>query len=375
MFFARRRSLVAFLGLGGILALWACSQEPPQLTERVRAIKTITVASRTAGIPRKFPGVVEAVDTSTLSFEVSGNVQEVRVDVGDGVQKGQLLAVLDKRDFRLQGEAAQAELTRERAVQTQRRKDFERLQSIFKEDPGATSQAALDEAQAAFESSQSTVSYALSKLDLVRRDLEKTALVAPFDGIIAKRHIDAFQEISRGQSAFDVFAEGAMEVAISIPETLIDCVTIGLTGEIRFPTAPGFVLPGQVSEVSAVAGTANAFPAKLAIRDGNKRVLPGMTAEVTLQIAAGVQGDGFLLPVDAVTAGNETNKGYVFVFDPSSSAVQKKRVTISGFRDNAVIVASGVQAGDIVAIAGVSFLEDGQTVKLLESQTKNVVSN
>ena len=370
MFFAQCRNLVSFSVLVVFLTLSACAEEPPQPTERIRAIKTVTVADRAPGIPRKFPGVVEAADTSALSFEVSGNVQEVRVNVGDAVKKGQVLAVLDKRDFRLQVESAQAELTRELAVQTQRRKDLERVKSIFKEDPGATSQAALDEAQAAFESSQSTVNYAISKLDLARRDLEKTELVAPFDGIIAERYIDAFQEISRGQSAFDIFAEGAMEVAISVPETVIDFITLGLSGEVRFPTAQDLVLTGQVSEVSAAAGTANAFPAKIAILNGNKRVLPGMTAEVTLQIATGVEGDAFLIPVQSVTAGEDGGKGYVFVFDPTNSVVKKTDIEVSGFRDNFIIVASGIQAGDIIAVAGVSFLEDGQRVKLLDVKRK-----
>lgn len=370
MFFVRRRNLVSFFSLGVFLILTACAEEPPQPIERIRAIKTVTVVDRTPGIPRKFPGVVEAADTSALSFEVSGNVQEVRVNVGDSVKKGQVLAVLDKRDFRLRAESAQAELTRERAVQTQRRKDFERVQSIFKEDAGATSQAALDEAQAAFESSQSTVSYAVSKLDLARRDLEKTELVAPFDGTIAERHIDAFQETSRGQSAFDIFAEGAMEVAISVPETVIDFISLGLSGEVRFPTAPGLVLAGKVSEVSAAAGTANAFPAKITILDGHTRVLPGMTAEVTLQVTAGVEGDAFLIPVQSVAAGDDGRKGHIFVFDPTSSTVKKTAIEVSGFRENFIIVASGVQAGDIIAVAGVSFLEDGQKVKLLDVKRK-----
>ena len=361
--------LVSLFCLGLVLTLGACTEEPPQPTERIRAIKTVTVAERASGIPRKFSGVVEAADTSALSFEVAGNVQEVRADVGDAVKKGQILAVLDKRDFRLQVESAQAELARERAGQTQRRKDFERVQSIFKEDAGATSQAALDETQAAFESAQSTVSYAVSKLDLARRDVEKTQLVAPFDGVVAERHIDPFQEVSRGQKIFDLFAEGTMEVAISVPETIIEHVTLGLPSQIRFPTAADLILAGQVSEVSSSAGTANAFPAKVKILNGNKRVLPGMTAEVNLQLSLESGGDAYLVPVQAVTAGEDHERGYVFIFDQASATVQKTLVKVSGFRDNNIIVASGVQAGDVVAVAGVSFLEDGQQVKLLEPKT------
>ena len=376
LFIPQRRSAMPmffFTTSLGCLLLWlslvffaaACKKDQPRPTERIRAIKTITIAERAGGIPRKFPGIIEAVETSALSFEVSGNIQELRVDVGDRVQKGQVLALLDKRDFRLNVESAQAELTREQAFRTQRKKDLERLQNIFTEDPGATSQAALDEAQATYESARSTVSYAASKLNLAQSDLEKTELVAPFHGSIAEKYVEAFQAVSRGEKIFDLFAEGAMEVAISVPETVIEYVTLGLPGAVRLPTEPAQVYDGSVSEVSAAADTANAFPAKVLIRNGNGRILPGMTAEVTLLIPLRNETAAYLVPVQAVTAGADSTRGYVFLFDPATSLVKKRAVRVVGFRENDMMLSAGVQAGDMVAIAGVSFLEDGQKVKLL----------
>ena len=354
------------LGIAVFLVVSACQREAPQPTQLIRVIKTITVSERASDIPRKFPGVVEAVDTSALSFEVAGNVQEVRVDIGQPVKKGQVLARLDKRDFVSKVAAAEAELTRDRAMQTQKRKDFERVQNIFQEDPGATSQASLDEAQAAYESAQSAVNYALSKLDLARRDLGKTELVSPFDGVIADRSIDPFQEVPRGQTVFGLFAEGTMEIAISIPETVIDRVTLGLSSEIRFPTERDQVYKGEVSKVSSAAGTANAFPAKIAVLDGSQRILPGMTAEVTLLLPLGIAADTYLVPMQAVASGADAARSYVFVFDTATSTVKRTAVRVQGFRDNYIMVTEGLQTGDVVAVAGVSFLEDGQQVKLLE---------
>ena len=344
----------------------SCAKEQPQPTERIRAIKTITVAESASGTPRKFPGIIEAVDTSALSFEVSGNVQEIRVNVGDPVKKGQTLAVVDKRDFRLNVESAQAELTREQALRTQRQKDLDRLQSIFTEDPGATSQASIDEAQAAYESAQSNVSYAASKLDLARSDLGKTELVAPFDGVIAEKYVEAFQEVTRGEKIFDIFAEGAMEVAISVPETIIENVALGLPSEVRFPTELDRVYTGKVSEVSSAAGTANAFPAKVVILDGNENILPGMTAEVTLLMPLRDNAEAYLVPVQAVAAGEDSTRGYVFIFDQATSTVKRTAVRAVGFREDYFMAGEGVRAGDIIAVAGVSFLQDGQKVKLLD---------
>ena len=86
----------------------ACSEPPPPLSETVRAIRTVTVSEPASGKMRRFSGVVEAATTSSISFEVPGNVQEVKVDVGDSVSKGQVLARLDESRFQLNLDAANA---------------------------------------------------------------------------------------------------------------------------------------------------------------------------------------------------------------------------------------------------------------------------
>ena len=68
--------------------------KPPTLSETARAIRTITVSEPATARVRRFSGVIEAADTASVSFEVSGVVQELGVNVGDQISKGQVLAVL-----------------------------------------------------------------------------------------------------------------------------------------------------------------------------------------------------------------------------------------------------------------------------------------
>jgi multidrug efflux pump subunit AcrA (membrane-fusion protein) len=81
---------------------------------------------------RQFSGVVEAADSSSISFEVAGNVREVRVDVGDRINKGQVLAVLDKRTYNLNVKAAEAEVGRAKVKLADKRNDLDRFQRINK---------------------------------------------------------------------------------------------------------------------------------------------------------------------------------------------------------------------------------------------------
>ena len=360
---AAAKAPAAVLLAAAALLLAACEQEQPEVMENIRAIKTITVSERGSGQMRRFPGVVEAVDTSSISFEVAGNTREVNVNVGDRVEKGQVLATLDDKPFQLNVEGAEAELGRAKAQLAEKETEFVRQKTLYEKEWVA--KAAFDQALAARDSAANQVSYAGSKLNLARRDLEKTVLEAPFDGVIANKFVDPFQEVARGEKVFEIYAEGAMDVVLSVPETSIGEIHLGLPAEITFPSEQVPKQEGRVSEIGTVAGDANAFPVKVSLAAPPESVLPGMTAEAALILGEAGGKTSYLVPVSAIAAGDEPGRGYVFVFDSDSSTVKKTEIRGEGVQDNRVFVIEGIGAGDVVAVAGVSFLRDGQQVKLM----------
>ena len=354
--------------LAALIMTTACKKEVPPPVEKIRAIKTTTVRERASGHIRKFSGAIEAADSSSIGFEVPGNIQKILFNVGQKITKGQTLAVLDDRTYKLNVQAAEAALGRAKVGLADKANDLDRVQRIVKMDPGAVSEKAVDSAKANYEGAEKNVEYATSQLNLARRNLEKTVLLAPFDGVIAERHVDRFQEVKRGQKVFDVYIEEVMEAAVSIPESEIEGIYLGLNAEIRFPTRPGQVFEGVVSEISSVAGTANAFPVKVAIKGSIEGIRPGMTAEVTILLAGESEQVAYLVPLVAIAPGDADARGYVFVYDSQTSTVKKTPIASDqpGARDNHAVITKGVKAGDIIAVAGVSFLEDGQKVKLME---------
>ena len=346
--------------------LTACAEETAAPIETVRAIRTVTVAEPASGKARRFSGVVEAASTSSLSFEVPGNVQEVKVDVGERVTEGQVLATLDDETYRLNVEAAEANVGRAEVELADAERESGRLQEIAGRDRGLVSKQMLDQSQAGVDAARKNLSYARSRLNLARRDLDRTVLRAPFEGVVTERDLDPFQEVDRGQPLFDLHVEGAMEAAISIPESEIKQVYLGLPGEIRLPAIPGESFEGIVTEISSAAGAANAFPIRLTIQADGSGIRPGLTAEVTLLLGDEQGERAYLVPISALVPGGEESQGSVFVFDVESSTVKRTEIRHEGIRDNNIVVAQGVGAGDIVAVAGVSFLRDGQQVRLME---------
>jgi RND family efflux transporter MFP subunit len=354
--------LAVFVSLAG-----GCSQEEPEVVERIRAIRTFTVQEKTTGHTNIFPGVVEAVNDTVLSFEVPGNIKEIRADVGDAVVKGQVLAVLDKQPFRLQVSGAVAELNSAQAAFAGRKKDLDRLRRIFDLDPGAVSRADLDAAKANYDSALSSIDYAKSQLALTRRDLQKAELSAPYTGSIAIKHVEEFQDVNRGQAVFDMYAKGAMQVAIRVSEIFRDTMKTGMVGDLSFPVDPTRIYKGVVSEVGSAAGEANTFPIKISIESPSPSILPGVAAEASLIIEKIVGDlDAYLVPLQAFVASNNKEVGaYVFVYDAQNSTVRKQAVQGVSFQENYAAITEGVQAGDILATAGVNYLRDGQKVRLM----------
>lgn len=182
---------------------------------------------------------------------------------------------------------------------------------------------------------------------------------------MANKFVDPFQEVARGEKLFEVYGEGAMEVVISVPETAIGDIHLGLPAEVSFPAEGLENLKGRVSEIGTVATEANAFPVKVALIDPPAKVLPGMTAEASLILGDESEAVSYLVPLSAIAPGEEPQGGYVFIYDPQSATVRKSAVRGGGVRDNRIVVTEGLESGQIIAVAGVSFLRDGQKVKLI----------
>ena len=157
-----------------------------------------------------------------------------------------------------------------------------------------------------------------------------------------------------------------MEVDVSVPDTIVGRIAPGATARIDVGTIEGCGCEGRITEIGVASGAANAVQVKAVLSNPQAGLLPGMSAEVELPLSGGAEQVGFLIPLTAISPGDDQAAGYVFVFNPDQRVVQKTAVTPGqGVLENLVAISSGLDAGDIVASAGVSFLRDGQSVTLL----------
>lgn len=352
--------LVLCTSLVGLLA--ACDDGPPPVAEQPRPIRTFTITEVASGQVRRFSAVIEASDSSSLSFQIAGNVKEVAVNQGDQVTAGQVLAVLDQEPFKLSVQAAQADLQTTRANLAQARAEFERQRTLYEQ--GWVARARFDNAERDYLAAASRADYAVARLNLAERDLRNTTLTAPFDGSISLRSVDPFVEVRAGQELFRIDAEGGLDAAFGVPETSIGQIVLGMPASITLPQVDQAV-NALVTEVGSAAGAGNTFPVNAALIEPPARVRPGMSAEVTVTLADEAGETGYLVPLSAVTPGDAPEQGFVFVYDPGSGTVRRTPVKPTVTLASNMVAVTGVAAGDIVATAGANFLVDGQAVELL----------
>ena len=359
--FTRRAAVLALAA-----TLGACGEAAVETEEPVRTIKPFFVNAASQGDIRLYSGEIVPADTASLSFTVAGTVNAVEVKQGDDIKNGDVLASLEAEPFELNVAAARSELASARAKYENARLNLSRQRQLYEKEWVA--KAVLDQATAENDAAKGQFDLAESRLGLAERDLEKTKLRAPFDGVIAFRNIEPFVEVKAGEAIFQIDSQNAFEVEISVPDSVIGRVEIGAPVTIDAPALPECGCAGEITEIGVEASAANAVPVKAVVSQHNGGLVAGMGVEVGIRLAGGPGDTGFMAPLVAIAPGDEAAEGYVFKYDPDAGVVRKMPVRGdgSGVNGNLIGVAEGLEAGDVIAAAGVSFLRDGQRVKLLE---------
>jgi RND family efflux transporter MFP subunit len=353
------------------LLLVSCSEPPMQQAETIRPIAWIEVQASSFDQVRRLSGVIQPVEATNLSFQVGGKVDTVKVNLGDVVKRGDILAKLDQRSFKLSQQSSQASLQQAKANLQEAKNEFARYSELVKQ--GQVSKSGFDNAKAAFESASSAVNLAKAQLDISSKDLQDTILTAPYNGKITKRLVEPSLQVSPGQSAIEIEGEDGLEVQVMVPETLIRDLSQGDAINIRYPVLPSQKASGIITEIGSRARTANAFPVTIVINSSIEGLRAGMTAEVDFTFKGvgrtGYKGETFKLPLSAIGA-DIGQAAFVFVYDPDKRVVHKRNIQTENIIDNEVLVSAGLETGDIIATAGVTFLRDGQSVTLLDKHVQ-----
>ena len=361
-----RISLVVLTMLCG---LCSCGKEENKSADNVvRGLRVYKIATTSEIRVQRFPTVLQPADISPLSFEIAGQLTTVNLNTGQKVRTGDILMELDHRSLQTQLDQAHARMTEAEAIVANATADFRRKSELLKR--GVVAPAAFDQSQANLLSASAQRDQAQQQVDLAVQNLERSRLTAPFSGTIAGVAVKSFGQVAAGQAVVTLYSDDGFEMSFHVPPFVFQTLKVEQPVKVVIADRTDLSLAGVIKELGSKAEQVSAFPVVVRLKNDIPGLNAGMAAEVSLELPL-VAGAGYLVPLSVVAPeGAKDVQGIVsvFVYDTGSSSVQKRRVTVSGIRDNQLAVTEGLQPGDLVASAGVSYLTDGQKVKLLQTK-------
>ena len=350
-----------------VAGLQGCGDKKQEATEQpVRGLRAYKVAAKAESRVRRFPSVLQPADVSSLSFEIGGQLKAVTLTVGQKVQLGDVLAEIDPRSLQTQVDQASAGVQQAQAQLDNAEADFQRKEELLKR--GVATQAVFDQSKATLLSSRAQHDQARRQLDLANHNLDRSKLLAPFAGTIARIEVKSFAQIAGGQPITTLYSDDRFEMSFLAPSPTFQSLKVGQLVDVKIADKPDLSLKGEIKELGSKAEQVSAFPVVVRLDNSAPGLNAGMSVEVTIEEPLIGGGSGFLVPLSVlVPEGGKVlqTTGIVFRYDEGSSTVKKRTITVGGIRDNRLVVTEGIAAGDIVASAGVSYLSDGQKVKLL----------
>jgi len=286
-------------------------------------------------------GTLAPWEDASISFEVDGRIMEVLVDLGDQVQRGAVLAIVEQEEYAWKKAQADAELSAAEA-------DYKRFKELITSN--VISAQKLEEVRRRLD-------VARAAADLGRKKLADTVLRAPFDGSVAKRLINAGEYVRTGTQAFYLVRLNPLKFKGDVPERYAPDVKTGDTVMAYPESSTAMTVSGTIIRVGpSVYNDSRSFPVEAEIPNEKGAIKPGSFAR--LSILTRTIEDILTVPENAVFS----FAGSPRVFVIENGTAREKTVETAGKIKDRIMVAKGLRAGEKVAVTGVELLSDGQAV-------------
>ncbi len=339
------RTIAGWVMIGVLSGCGAAEAEkaaPPPLDVRVATVGATSAADNITAA-----GTVALRRETSLGFTSDGRIARLTVNEGDRVRAGQLLAALDPTTTAANLASAQAE--RERAS-----REYERSRTLLEQ--GWVPKARVDSAEAALRSAEAQVRSAGFQTGNSR-------IVAPGSGIILSRLAEPGQVVAAGTPVLVLGeASSGMVLRLAVPDRDAAQLRPGTPAAVEIGALPGETLTGRIIEI---AGRADRSTGTFLVEVGlpaDERLRSGQIGSARM-IAQGAAVTELAVPPQAVFAAR-AGQGFVYVID--GNRVRVRRVALAETSDTSIRIASGLRAGERVAVSGIDRLRDGQAIRVIE---------
>lgn len=374
------------------LALFLLSRYGKAPAEQPRAAPVVGVTRGNLASSLTVAGQFQPYQQVDLHAKVSGYILWIKVDIGDRVRQGEVLARLEVPELQNQVEGAQAGVRHSQSDITRAQSEvvsaestysavhaeYTRLEEASKERPGLIAEQELDDARAKDQQAAAQVGVAKASLDAMQQQLgisratrsqletmsRYEQIIAPFTGVVTKRYADTGSLIQAGQDnntqtlpVVQVAQSDLLRLRMPVPESDVPYIQVGGDVQVKV-NATGHTFTGKIIRFSRALDTnTRTMLTEVDVPNRDLSLNPGMYAETTIQLQQ--KNDALILPTQAVVQNGD--QSYVLVVD-ATNHVEKRNVTLGIQTSNRVEITSGLQAGDNVIAAGQTGYQPGEVV-------------
>jgi RND family efflux transporter MFP subunit len=394
------QSLLIFMPALVVAMGCSCSRAPTAQAEDLKTPETPTVAVAKATVEDVSHAVVLTAEFKPFQeidvmAKVAGYLKKISVDIGDRVQEGQLLALIEVPEMaddqaraqsmlkRNQAELARSkdELQRAESSHTIAHLSYTRLSDVAKQKAGLIAQQEIDDAQskdlvaeAQVSAARSSVSAAEQQVQVSLAEVQKvktlsdyTRVTAPFAGVVTRRYADTGAMIQAGiassTQAMPVvkLSENSMlRLILPVPESAVPTVHAGQEVEVRVPTL-GRSFRGRVARFAdKVSSATRTMDTEVDVPNPNLVLIPGMYAEATLTTDR--RNHVLTIPIPAVDLSSDEKSGQVTVVT-AGNQIEIRKVQLGLQTESKVEIQSGLREGDLVVTGNRSNFRSGQQVR------------
>ena len=350
---------------------------PEQLTvsETTSAIRAMTVVKESLRLKIRSEGTVTPKTQTNVIPEIKGRVTWLSPNlvVGGYFQAGDLLVTIDAADYEARTGLAQAQLLRAEAELEHKRFEFKRLQQLIKDN--LVSQSNLENAARAHKIAKANVIESKINLAQAERDLGRTKITAPFEGMVRSESIDIGQFVQQGAPIASIYASDAVEVRLPIVNAqlaYLDPANLQ-RGELDPATAPmirltaryagtSFIWRGQLARTEGeIDAQSRMITAVARVRQDNQSPdVPPL--QVGAFVAAEIEGQ-YLVDIVRLPRAALRPNSQVLIID-SDNRLRFRAVNVLRLENDFVIIDSGLESGEVVNLSPIQTVVDGMRVSL-----------
>jgi RND family efflux transporter MFP subunit len=337
----RMRLLLAALAVAGLAA---CGEKPlPKPAPKAEVLKTAAVELRDIELTTSAEAVMEAVRQSTVSAQIAGRIVELRFDVGDYVKKGDVIVRIDERSAARALEASEAQVLEAQAALANARAQYERSRQLLAQ--RFISQAALDQAEAAYKSAQARVSALVAGAGAAATERSFATVVAPYSGVVSARHVELGEMASPGRPLMTGFDPSTLRVVATVPQAQVAAIQAGAKARIEIPSLGRWVDVKSMTIVPQADPRTHTTRVRLDLPAEVRGVVPGVYARAHFVVG---RAPRLLVPRAAVLRRSEVTAVYVVGADHRAHL---RQVRLGAAGDEASVeVLAGLKVGERVAL-------------------------